>query len=62
MKTGPCFNIKTLFPSMVFHEKDKTVVSLSNRFDKIIYTVKTTSLYWDGSLYNVALSFLLWLY
>ena len=43
------FNIKTVFPRYGdSHVKDKTVVRPSYLWHGDLYTVKTTSLYWDG--------------
>ena len=44
----PCLNIKTVFPDMDFHHKDKTVVRQSYLYNGSFFTSTTTSLFWDG--------------
>ena len=49
--TGPCLNIKTVFPRYGdSHVKDKMVARQSYLKHGDPYTVKKTSLYWDGML------------
>ena len=51
--TGPCFNIKTVFPDIVIPminlEKGHET-ALSNVYDVNSYTSMMASLYWDGPL------------
>ena len=45
-KSGPCFNIKTIFPDV---GKYKTVARLSYLNNGNLHTGETTSLYWDAA-------------